>query len=120
MKAPPVVCADTGILCAYRVSWEGGVNFPGIRSYELRGGVLRLLKERGETHMVTPQDALMELARETLGLVVLAPVGDELALLPVLHAGLGPGLAALDELDLAELPAEPDLDPGRAPAGPVA
>jgi hypothetical protein len=34
-------------------------------------------------------------------------------------ATLGPGLAALDELDLLNLPAEPDLDPARASAPPI-
>jgi hypothetical protein len=84
-----------------------------------RAGALRLPGGRGQTHTVMPQDALLDVARQTLGLGLLAPADDELALLPVLHAGLGPALAALDALDLAVLPAEPDLDPGRAPARPV-
>lgn len=73
-----------------------------------------------EAYAVMSDDMLVDLAKETLGLAVLAPTEDELALLPVLHTALGPGLAALDALDLARLPAEPDLDPGRAPATPVA
>ncbi|HWC36052.1 MAG TPA: hypothetical protein VG650_14680 [Mycobacteriales bacterium] len=36
-------------------------------------------------------------------------------LLTLIAAGFEPVMAALDGIDLAEFPLEPDLDPGRAP-----
>src|SRR3954469_14306175 len=41
------------------------------------------------------------------------------ALLPVVEAALGAALSALDALDVSAIPAEPDLDPSRAPRPPI-
>ena len=44
------------------------------------------------------------------------PFGEgDLDVLRVVAAAFGPAMDALDGADLAELPLEPDLDPGRAP-----
>jgi hypothetical protein len=37
------------------------------------------------------------------------------ALAELISTAFEPAMAALDALDLADLPVEPDLDPGRAP-----
>jgi len=39
----------------------------------------------------------------------------DLELLEIVAQAFGPGIRALDEADLAELPLEGDLDPGRPP-----
>jgi hypothetical protein len=38
-------------------------------------------------------------------------------MLDLIGATFGPVMAALDAIDLADLPLEPDLDPARAPRG---
>jgi hypothetical protein len=42
---------------------------------------------------------------------------DDLGLLRMVDSVYGPALQALMQADLAAVPAEPDLDPSRAPSG---
>ncbi|HEY1833698.1 MAG TPA: hypothetical protein VGG08_04615 [Solirubrobacteraceae bacterium] len=56
-----------------------------------------------------------ELARAALTLQGIAFAEEDLAVLELVALALDPGLRALDEADLGELPLESDLDPSRAP-----
>ena len=58
-----------------------------------------------------------ELARATLTLQGIPFAEEDLAVLELVALALEPGLRALDEADLHELPLESDLDPSRAPSG---
>jgi hypothetical protein len=54
-------------------------------------------------------------ARATLASAGLPCTDADLELLAVVAGVLGPGLAALDQIDLGSLPPEHDLDPARPP-----
>jgi len=61
---------------------------------------------------------LAAIAAQTLSLEALQGTDEEIALVEMLHAILGPRLAALATCDISALAAEPDLDPARAPRTP--
>jgi len=61
---------------------------------------------------------LAAIAADTLALDALEPTEEEVALVQMLHAILGPRLDALATCDVSVLAAEPNLDPGRAPQAP--
>ncbi len=61
---------------------------------------------------------LTAIATQTLSLDALRATDEEVALVEMLHAILGPRLQALASCDISALAAEPNLDPGRAPQAP--
>ena len=61
---------------------------------------------------------LAAIASQTLSLGALGATDEEVALVEMLHAILGPRLQALATCDISALAAEPNLDPGRAPQAP--
>ncbi len=61
---------------------------------------------------------LAAIASQTLSLEALEATDEEVALVEMLHAILGPRLQALAGCDIAALASEPNLDPGRAPQTP--
>jgi hypothetical protein len=61
---------------------------------------------------------LAAIASQTLSLDALEATDEEIALVEMLHAILGPRIAALASCDISALAAEPNLDPGRAPQTP--
>ena len=61
---------------------------------------------------------LAAIAARTLSLEGLRATDEEIALVEMLHAIIGPRLAALATCDISALAAEPNLDPGRAPQAP--
>ena len=61
---------------------------------------------------------LAAIASQTLSLGTLEATDEELALVEMLHAILGPRLQELATCDISALAAEPNLDPGRAPQTP--
>jgi len=61
---------------------------------------------------------LAAIASQTLSLEGLQATDEEVALVEMLHAILGPRLEALATCDVSALAAEPNLDPGRAPRTP--
>jgi hypothetical protein len=67
---------------------------------------------------MTVDPRLAAIASQTLSLDALEATEEEIALVEMLHAILGPRLAALARCDITALAAEPNLDPGRAPRTP--
>jgi hypothetical protein len=61
---------------------------------------------------------LAAIASQTLSLEGLRATDEEVALVEMLHAILGPRLEELANCDISALAAEPDLDPGRGPRTP--
>lgn len=61
---------------------------------------------------------LEDITPDAPSLSALEATDEDLALVELLHAIIGPRLTALAAFDVTGLAAEPNLDPGRAPCEP--